>query len=119
MYIFKAGVVGAGAMGAGIAQVISYSGLPVVLKDVDQAMLDRLQAVIRESVDGRAKIDIGAWRKTSHTGKDFLSLKPDVRDGSFARNDRGGYTVRTRTEGPPASEPPKRGLPNLDDDIPF
>lgn len=87
--------------------------------EVDQAMLDRLQAVIRESVDGRAKIDIGAWRKTSHTGKDFLSLKPDVRDGSFARNDRGGYTVRTRTEGPPASEPPKRGLPNLDDDIPF
>ncbi|MEW6399509.1 MAG: 3-hydroxyacyl-CoA dehydrogenase family protein [Bacillota bacterium] len=41
MYIFKAAVVGAGAMGAEIAQVISWSGLPVVLKDVDQAMLDR------------------------------------------------------------------------------
>ncbi len=48
MYIFKAGVVGAGAMGAEIAQVISYSGLPVVLKDVDQRMLDKGLAHIRE-----------------------------------------------------------------------
>ncbi|MBC7339748.1 MAG: 3-hydroxyacyl-CoA dehydrogenase family protein [Firmicutes bacterium] len=47
MYIFKAAVVGAGAMGAEIAQVISWSGLPVVLKDVDQAMLDRGMERIR------------------------------------------------------------------------
>jgi 3-hydroxyacyl-CoA dehydrogenase/enoyl-CoA hydratase/3-hydroxybutyryl-CoA epimerase len=55
MYIFKAGVVGAGAMGAGIAQVISYSGLPVVLKDVDQAMLDRGMAHIRSIYEGRVE----------------------------------------------------------------
>jgi 3-hydroxyacyl-CoA dehydrogenase len=53
MYIFKAGVVGAGAMGAGIAQVISYSGLPVVLKDVDQAMLDKGMAHIRQIYQSR------------------------------------------------------------------
>jgi len=47
MYIFKAGVVGAGAMGAGIAQVITYAGLPVVLKDIDQKMLDRGMEQIR------------------------------------------------------------------------
>ncbi len=41
MYIFKAAVVGAGTMGGEIAQVITYSGLPVVLKDIDQAMLDK------------------------------------------------------------------------------
>lgn len=41
MYIFKAAVVGAGTMGGEIAQVISYSGLPVVLKDIDQSMLDK------------------------------------------------------------------------------
>ncbi|MFQ5813644.1 MAG: 3-hydroxyacyl-CoA dehydrogenase NAD-binding domain-containing protein, partial [Anaerolineae bacterium] len=29
MYIFKAGVVGAGFMGAEIAQVVTYAGLPV------------------------------------------------------------------------------------------
>ena len=55
MYIFKAGVVGAGAMGAGIAQVISYSGLPVVLKDVDQAMLDKGLAHIRSIYAGRVE----------------------------------------------------------------
>jgi 3-hydroxyacyl-CoA dehydrogenase len=48
MYIFKAGVVGAGFMGAGIAQVITYSGLPVVLKDIDQKMLDKGMAQLRE-----------------------------------------------------------------------
>ena len=53
MYIFKAAVVGAGAMGAGIAQVISYSGLPVVLKDVDQAMLDKGMQHIRKIYQGR------------------------------------------------------------------
>jgi len=47
VYIFKAAVVGAGTMGGEIAQVITYSGLPVVLKDVDQAMLDRGMAKAR------------------------------------------------------------------------
>jgi 3-hydroxybutyryl-CoA dehydrogenase len=55
MYIFKAGVVGAGAMGAGIAQVISYSGLPVVLKDVDQKMLDKGMEQIRAIYGGRVE----------------------------------------------------------------
>ena len=47
MYIFKAAVVGAGTMGGEIAQVISYSGLPVVLKDIDQQMLDNGMAKAR------------------------------------------------------------------------
>nr|MBC7245159.1 3-hydroxyacyl-CoA dehydrogenase [Chloroflexota bacterium] len=55
MYIFKAAVVGAGFMGAGIAQVITYSGLPVVLKDVDQKMLDKgmeqLRSIYQRRVD--------------------------------------------------------------------
>ncbi len=47
MYIYKAGVVGAGAMGAEIAQTITFSGLPVVLKDVDQARVDKGLETIR------------------------------------------------------------------------
>ena len=47
MYIFKAGVVGGGFMGAEIAQVITYAGLPVVLKDIDQEMLDKGMEAIR------------------------------------------------------------------------
>ena len=57
MYIFKAAVIGAGAMGAGIAQVISFSGLPVVLKDVDQAFLDKGMATIRKIY--QARVDKG------------------------------------------------------------
>ncbi|UCH34940.1 MAG: 3-hydroxyacyl-CoA dehydrogenase, partial [Armatimonadota bacterium] len=41
MYIYKAAVVGAGAMGAEIAQTISFSGLPVVIKDVNQELVDK------------------------------------------------------------------------------
>ena len=47
MYIFKAAVVGAGTMGGEIAQVITYSGLPEVLKDIDQEMLDKGMARAR------------------------------------------------------------------------
>ncbi|NOZ05839.1 MAG: 3-hydroxyacyl-CoA dehydrogenase [Chloroflexi bacterium] len=80
MYIFKAGVVGAGAMGAEIAQVISYSGLPVVLKDVDQAMLEKgmkhIQAIYQNRVD-RGKMDV-------HTMQDKLDLiEPTLRYDSF------------------------------------
>ena len=55
MYIYKAGVIGAGAMGAEIAQVISYAGLPVVLKDVNQELVDKGIAKIRAIYDGRVK----------------------------------------------------------------
>jgi 3-hydroxyacyl-CoA dehydrogenase len=47
MYIYKTGVVGAGAMGAEIAQTISFSGVPVMLKDVDQPRVDKGLATIR------------------------------------------------------------------------
>ncbi|MBI2954917.1 MAG: 3-hydroxyacyl-CoA dehydrogenase family protein [Chloroflexi bacterium] len=54
MYIFKTAVVGAGAMGAEIAQVISSNGLPVVLKDIDQQLVDRgmrsIERLYRERV---------------------------------------------------------------------
>jgi len=53
MFIYKAGVVGAGAMGAGIAQVISFSGLPVVLKDTDQERVDKGIQMIRKVYQGR------------------------------------------------------------------
>ncbi|MBI3010438.1 MAG: hypothetical protein HYY57_05615 [Candidatus Omnitrophica bacterium] len=54
MYIYKTAVVGAGAMGAEIAQVISFSGLPVLLKDVDQSRVDQGLAVVRKIYQRRA-----------------------------------------------------------------
>ncbi len=62
MYIFKAAVVGAGAMGGSIAQVISYSGLPVILKDVDPQMLDAGMAKAR-----------AIYAERAHKGKMTLS----------------------------------------------
>ena len=43
----------AGTMGGEIAQVISFSGLPVVMKDVDQAMLDKGMETIRHIYQSR------------------------------------------------------------------
>ena len=48
MYIYKAAVVGAGTMGSQIAQVISYSGLPVILKDIDEAAVNKGINTIRK-----------------------------------------------------------------------
>jgi 3-hydroxyacyl-CoA dehydrogenase / enoyl-CoA hydratase / 3-hydroxybutyryl-CoA epimerase len=81
MYIFKAAVVGAGAMGAEIAQVISYSGLPVVLKDVDQAMLDKGMARIRKIYQGR--VDKGKMTGSDMDGKLAL-ITPTLAFDEFA-----------------------------------
>jgi 3-hydroxyacyl-CoA dehydrogenase len=53
MYIYKAAVIGAGTMGAQIAQVITYSGLPVILKDVDQKAVQAGLETIRKIYRGR------------------------------------------------------------------
>jgi len=55
MYIYKAGVVGAGTMGAEIAQVITYAGIPVVLKDVNQELVDKGLAKIRSIYQKRVE----------------------------------------------------------------
>ncbi|MBV8282421.1 MAG: 3-hydroxyacyl-CoA dehydrogenase family protein [Candidatus Eremiobacteraeota bacterium] len=55
MYIFKVAVVGAGAMGGEIAQVVSWAGLPVILKDVDQKALDHGMATARGVYERRVK----------------------------------------------------------------
>lgn len=67
MYIFKAGVLGAGMMGAEIAQVITYSGLPVVLKDVNQELVDKGLAKIREIYQRR--VDKGKMSPTTMAEK--------------------------------------------------
>ena len=44
------GVVGAGTMGSGIAQVFAQAGLSVRLVDLDQPLLDRAQHAIQASL---------------------------------------------------------------------
>ena len=49
--IARAAIVGAGTMGGGIAMAYANAGIPVLLKDVDQATLDRGMSVIRRNYD--------------------------------------------------------------------
>ncbi len=53
MFVFKAGVVGAGVMGGEISQVIAAAGVPVVLKDVDQRFVDAGLEKAREVTQGQ------------------------------------------------------------------
>jgi 3-hydroxybutyryl-CoA dehydrogenase len=50
MKIETIGVIGAGVMGAGIAQAFATSGFPVLLRDISQAALDRGLATITTSL---------------------------------------------------------------------
>jgi 3-hydroxyacyl-CoA dehydrogenase len=65
--IARAAIIGAGTMGGGIAMAYANVGIPVLLKDVDQAALDRGLAVIRknyESTMSKGKMTAEALEKT-------------------------------------------------------
>lgn len=55
MYIYKVGVVGAGTMGAQIAEVVSYAGVPVIVADRDETLAGRgiesVRAIYQARVD--------------------------------------------------------------------
>ena len=51
MAIHQVGVVGAGTMGSGIAQVFARNGFQVVLYDIEQTILDRALATMRKHLD--------------------------------------------------------------------
>ncbi|HEY3197648.1 MAG TPA: 3-hydroxyacyl-CoA dehydrogenase [Nitrospirales bacterium] len=57
MYIYKVGVVGAGTMGAQLAQVVSYAGLPVVITDVSTEIAQRGVETVRHIY--QARVDRG------------------------------------------------------------
>jgi 3-hydroxybutyryl-CoA dehydrogenase len=51
MQVKHAGVVGAGTMGAAIAEVLAFNGIDVVLKDLDEALVQKGLARVRQHVD--------------------------------------------------------------------
>jgi len=58
MKVQKAAVIGAGAMGSGIAQVLSQAGIEVLLKDVEQSYVDKGLANIKRMYDSRVKKEV-------------------------------------------------------------
>jgi 3-hydroxyacyl-CoA dehydrogenase len=53
MHVFRAAVVGAGTMGGEIAQTIAAAEIPVVLKDVDQKLVDKGIEKARQVTEGQ------------------------------------------------------------------
>ncbi|ODT44246.1 MAG: hypothetical protein ABS70_05980 [Nitrospira sp. SCN 59-13] len=53
MYIYKVGVIGAGTMGAQIAEVVSFAGLPVVLADREESFAQRGVESVRSIYQAR------------------------------------------------------------------
>ena len=66
----EVGVVGAGTMGAGVAQVFAAAGYPVRLRDIGEAQLTRGMSAIKKSLE-----------RLISRGK----LKPEDRDATLAR----------------------------------
>ena len=73
MEVRQIGVVGAGTMGNGVAQTFAVAGFPVVMRDLNQAALDRGLKTIKKSLDRMAR------------RKKFPLTMRSRRSGAFAR----------------------------------
>jgi enoyl-CoA hydratase / 3-hydroxyacyl-CoA dehydrogenase len=62
MFVFKAAVVGAGTMGGQIAQTIAAAGIPVVLKDINDAL-------VQAGLDEARNVSTGQINKLAEKGK--------------------------------------------------
>jgi 3-hydroxyacyl-CoA dehydrogenase len=80
----SAAVVGAGTMGGGIAMVLANAGIPVLLKDADQAALDRGLATIQSNYANSVK----RGRFTPQDAEErFKRITPTLSYGDFASVD--------------------------------
>ena len=79
VWVNTVGVVGAGAMGHGIAEVVAYAGMKVVLYDVEQRFLDkamkRIEEILQERVSAGKMTDA---EKTEILGRVTPTLSLDA-----------------------------------------
>jgi enoyl-CoA hydratase/3-hydroxyacyl-CoA dehydrogenase len=73
MFVFKAAVVGAGTMGGQIAQTIAAAGIPVVLKDIKQELVDAGLTEARNVTQGQ----IGKLAEKGKIGQDDVATQVD------------------------------------------
>ncbi len=69
MFVFKAAVVGAGTMGGQIAQTIAAAGIPVVLKDIDDALVEAGLQEARNVTAGQVGKLVEKGRLTAEQGE--------------------------------------------------
>ena len=82
--IASAAVVGAGTMGGAIAMTLVNAGIPVLLKDTDQAALDRGLATIRTNYANSVKSGRFSQQTVDHR---LASITPTLSYDSFANVD--------------------------------
>lgn len=85
MNITKVGVIGAGTMGNGIAQVFATSGFDVTLVDIKQEFVDRGMANIRKNLDKMVQKAIMPKEKADESYKRIKTslLVKDLKDNHF------------------------------------
>jgi 3-hydroxyacyl-CoA dehydrogenase len=82
--IRNAGVIGAGTMGGGIAMALANAGLPVRMKDTEQAALDRGMAAIRKNYERSVK----SGRLTAQAAEERIArITPQVGWKGFDQSD--------------------------------
>ena len=86
MFVFKAAVVGAGTMGGQIAQTIAAAGIPVVLKDIDDAL-------VQAGLDEARNVTTGQIGKLVEKGK-ITAEQADAADRGDPRPHRGHHLLR-------------------------
>src|SRR5580693_8261126 len=73
MFVFKAAVVGAGTMGGQIAQTIAAAGVPVILKDIDQALVQAGIDEARNVTSGQVSKLVEKGRLSAEQGEAQLA----------------------------------------------
>ena len=107
MNLSKIGVIGAGTMGNGIAQVSAAAGLEVVMVDVSQAALDRGLAAIGGSLDRLVK-------KQKLSADDQAAVRSRIRGSTEYRDlAAADLVIEAATENPQV----KRGIMRQADEI--
>src|SRR6516165_2728508 len=72
MFVFKAAVVGAGTMGGQIAQTIAAAGVPVVLQDIDEALVQAGIAEARGVSEGQLAKLVERGKLTGEQARELL-----------------------------------------------
>ncbi len=89
MFVFKAAVVGAGTMGGQIAQTIAAAGTPVVLKDIDDALVQAGLDEARNVTSGQASKLVQRGKLSAEQGEQRIAEVLDRIHGTTSYADFG------------------------------
>jgi enoyl-CoA hydratase/3-hydroxyacyl-CoA dehydrogenase len=73
MFVFKAAVVGAGTMGGQIAQTIAAAGVPVILKDIDERLVQAGVDEARNVTSGQVSKLVEKGRASAEEGEALVA----------------------------------------------